>query len=119
MPSARKVDRDPFNVAVGRRLAKLRVSEGLTQERMAEILTGSARRYEAYRSWEDGRHPVPLKIMRKAAEIFKRPIGWFYGSDFELSEDEMGLVSMFRRMPAGERSKVKAVLSVYTPPPSE
>lgn len=120
MPSVKKEDRDPFNIAVGKRLYQLRMSEGLTQERMAVLLTGSRKRYESYRSWEDGRHPVPLRILRKAAEAFKRPIGWFYGADDSgLSEDELGLVAMFRRVPAGDRTKVKQVLSVYAPPPAE
>lgn len=84
-----------FLIEMGKRLYKERVRLDLTQAEVAKGLWVGA---EAYRSYEDGRHPMPYAALMRLPLVLHRPVTYFMGiqEDLGLSDDERRLVDVYR-----------------------
>ena len=62
----------------GEELRRIRIARGFTQRRLGEKLGYEGRSAETtIQNWEGDRHPIPIKKIRKLAEVLEMPIEKF------------------------------------------
>jgi len=71
------------------RLREVRMSKGLTQEKLSEIVGVGLRNYQYY---EQGKHVPSFDVLIKLADVLNVSIDYLVGrDDFILSQDDMNL----------------------------
>ncbi len=97
-PSSGKRQKNPFALAMGRRMRAARKELGYDQKTIAQMLGITL---EAYGSYERGWHPMPLELAIKLPPLLNRPLSFFLGveEETELQGDEWGLVRDYRNCP--------------------
>jgi transcriptional regulator with XRE-family HTH domain len=78
-------DGDESYALMGARLREAREFLGLSQESVAEVL-GVPR--PSMSAMETGRRKVSSLELRDLAELYRRPLEWFYGAGEPIAEDE-------------------------------
>ncbi|SRR5712691_459846 len=85
-------EEDQTYVAMGARLREAREFLGLSQESVADAL-GVPR--ASVSAMESGRRKVSSLELRDLANLFRRPLEWFYGGAEPIPEDET-VTALFR-----------------------
>ena len=67
---------EEFNTALGRRLTAIRGSHKMSQEHLGAML---GVKYQQIHKYETGENRMSPERIQACAEIFKVPVGYFYG----------------------------------------
>ncbi len=97
---------------IGKNLYRARAYLDLTQEAVAKAVGAST---NAYRSYEDGRHPMPYEVLFRLPDVLRRPVPYFLGVEesCNLSDEERALVDVYRSIRSPEvREAVRRMVSV-------
>ncbi|MFA1626070.1 ImmA/IrrE family metallo-endopeptidase [Rhizobium mongolense] len=91
-----------------------RETAGYSQEEAAEKL---GQEPETYREWETGESPFSMAQLRKAADLFKRPMAVFYLAEppqgFQVMRDFRRLPGMgFRKFPVGLNLEIRSAVEL-------
>lgn len=79
-------DEEDFNIALGRRLTRLRQSKRMSQENLGVLLGVRSQQIHKY---ETGENKMPPERIYKCAKMFGISVGYFYGED-EVAERRSG-----------------------------
>ena len=88
-------------------LRNLRHEAKLSTQDLGELIGKAAPTISA---WEQGRGQPDADKMKQLADVFGVPIGYFYGEDFRLSEDEKRLIEVWREATPEGRTAALAVM---------
>ncbi len=88
-------------------LKDLRHEAKLSTQELGELIGKAAPTIAA---WERGRGQPDADRMKQLADIFGVPIGYFYGEDLKLTEDEKSLVEVWREATPEGRTAALAVM---------
>ena len=106
------IDENVFNIELGRRLATIRALRKMSQERLGLQLGVSHQQIYKY---ESGENTMPPESIKKCAELFNVPVGYFYGeeeSDLHKTRFDKNILVMASEMHRMKPNLRKSVFSL-------
>lgn len=107
--------KEDFNLILGQRLVVLRQSQKMSQDRLGELLGVSSQQIYKYETGENRMSPERIHI---CANIFKVPVGYFYGEDEageaqgRLNKDILTMASEILQLPPKVRKGVYSLSQI-------